>query len=92
MIYGIEQTTDVAAPETKVERFAAWPAAFAWLDDAGSRREVVTRELFDMPRGWRPPSAAALERMSVGASTRAFPRTSADMLAAICWRDGARAE
>lgn len=102
MIYGVEQSTDLRDPRTRIRRFRSEPAALSWAahsgqftyaDPEGARNWHHTfRTLYRMPKGWRPPKPQTLFREAERQSTRDYPRTSDDMLAEHVRRDGERIE
>lgn len=74
MIYGIEKTTDLRYPETKVVKFTSRKQAIAWASKggdfawAGSARHDIPsqqqnwhhrlRDIYEIPTGERPPTLA----------------------------------
>lgn len=97
-IYGIEQSTDSRAPRTKVIRsrsaqgmreWADGGGGFTYPDPEGARNfHHSFRSLWEMPKGWRKPSRAALSKMAREKSSRDYPRNETDALADIIALEG----
>lgn len=105
MIVGIEQTTDLRFPETRIVRLRTVKAALIWLDVSGGyawpgaadpRLPVQAqnhhrrlREAYEMPKGWRMPTPQAI-RQQRGARPWEDQRKDADIIAAMVRRSGSR--
>lgn len=104
VFYGIDQTTDLRHPETKVVRLSSRKAALDWLAKKGelawsgaARHDIPgpqqnfhhrLRSAYEMPPRWRPPSKKALREKAWNSSTSSYPRNESDMLANAVYKDG----
>ena len=104
MIYGIEDTTDLRASETKILKFTSKASALTWVGQLqgfawpGSARDDIPvpqsnfhhrlRAVYDMPPGWRPPTPK--EQASWVAQYRGstYLRHGVDLIAQRIRRDG----
>jgi hypothetical protein len=104
MIYGIEQTTDMRDPDTKIRKFSSLRQAERWAKDSGGfawngavGSEVRPtmqnfhrrmRAIYQMPHSWRPPSKRELGAIAYRNSTSTYPCRRIDALASAIYRDG----
>jgi len=85
MFYGVEQTTDMRYPETKIVKFRSKTTALKWESKGGgyawkgAADETLPttqqnfhrrlRSIYETPKGWRPPSKKELTKMTHELST-----------------------
>ncbi|MDA8209189.1 MAG: hypothetical protein M0Z92_09355 [Actinomycetota bacterium] len=107
MIYGIEQTTDMRYPETKIVKFTSRKRALAWLADdqgfawaGGARHDIPAsqqnwhsriRACYEVV-GFRRPSDKKLREEAHRISTPTYRRNAADVLAGEIRSQGERIE
>jgi len=102
MIYGIEQSTDLRYPGTRIRKFSSEKAALKWKSRGGGYTHTdpdsvrnwhhTIRRVFRMPPGWRPPSRAKLRKEAKEKSTPSYPRNENDVLAAYIEGQGMEVE
>lgn len=107
MIYGIESTTDMRYPETKIVKFSSKARAAAWLAQdqgfawsGGARPDIPSRQQNWHRRlrecyvvvGFRPSSLKARQKEADRISTPTYRRREADVLASEIRRSGDRFE
>lgn len=104
MIYGIEETTDLRSPETKIKKFASKLRAIKWSENSGglawegSAKKGIPvsqqnwhhryRYVYSMPLGWRSPSKKKLSETARLYSTGTYYTTMNDILATSIRNDG----
>lgn len=92
MIYGIEQSTDMRRPDTRIVRFASEAKARAWRSQGGGlthgehadvvRNHHHTHRSLYTSNGFRAVATNADRREARRRSTSMYPRTANDVLAA----------
>jgi len=106
MIYGIEDTTDTRYPETKIMKFTSRERALAWVAEdqgyawGGSAKADIAaqqqnwhsrlRALYEMPKGWKPPSKTELQREVAQRRGMGWRRRAEDILGSHIRREGER--
>ena len=104
MIYGIDQTSDMRHPETKIRKFSSRKQAERWAEDSGgiAWKGAVTssvrssmqnfhrrfRSIYLMPHRWMPPKDRELYTIVCRNSTSSYPCSRLDALASAIVRDG----
>jgi hypothetical protein len=99
--YGIEQSTDMRAPQTRIIRFRSKAAALKWRDERGGE---LTHDDPEAARNWHHtfrsvyvtteglPSRKAMEAMAFRESTSMYPKTMQDIMARMIFMRGAEVE
>lgn len=99
--YGIEQSTDLRNPQTKIIRFRSKAAALKWRDAKnGEMTHADPAAARNYHRTFRSvyatteslPSRKAMEDMAFRESTSMYPRRAEDIMARILFSRGERVE
>jgi hypothetical protein len=106
MIYGIEDTTDLRYPETKIEKFRSVAQALEWASHGGlfawpgAASHLIPgpqqnfhhrlRKAYKMPTGWRPPGRREQDAYMERNRDSRYHRTADDFVAECIREHGER--